>query len=103
MNSKTSETSDPLRLLFILADKINLKRSDKYSALSNLSIYYTWKNFKKSYKDNKLKISALTWNKEFELPDGLNFASDIHYFFPLVIIIYVNKIENRNTFKRNTG
>ena len=43
MNSKNSETSDPHRLLLNLVDKINLKRSYKYVALSNLSIYYTWK------------------------------------------------------------
>ena len=43
MNSDNSETSDPNRLLLNLADKINLKRSDKYVASSNLSIYYTWK------------------------------------------------------------
>ena len=41
MDSKDSETSDPHRLLLNLTDKINLKRSDKYVALSNLSLYYT--------------------------------------------------------------
>ena len=64
MNSENSKISDFLRLLFSLSDKINLKRSDKYVALSNVSIYYTWENVKKSYKNHKLKISALTWNKE---------------------------------------
>ena len=49
MNSKNSKTSDPHRLLLNLADKVNLKRSDKYVPLSNLSIYYAWKNIKKSY------------------------------------------------------
>ena len=44
MNSANSKTSDPERLLFNLSDKINLKRSDEHIALSNLSIYYTWKN-----------------------------------------------------------
>ena len=39
-------------------------------ALSSLSIYYTQKNIRKSYKNNKFKISARTWNEEFELPDG---------------------------------
>ena len=48
MNSKNSKTSDPHRPLLNLTDKINLKGSDKYAALSNLSIYYTWKNIKKS-------------------------------------------------------
>ena len=59
-NFKNSETSDPRRLLLNLTDKIVLKREDKYIALSTLSIYYTWKNIKKSYKNNKLKISAPT-------------------------------------------
>ena len=54
MNSENSKTSDPHRIN--LSDKINLKRSDKYIALSNLSIYYTWKNIKKLYKNNKFKI-----------------------------------------------
>ena len=64
MNSKNSKTSDPHRLLFNLADKIDL-RKDKYIALSNLSIYYTW--------NNNFKISAPTWNEEFELLYGLYF------------------------------
>ena len=59
-NSGNSKTSDPHRLLLNLSDKINLKRSDKYVALSNLSIYCTWKNIKKSYKTNKFKTSVPT-------------------------------------------
>ena len=51
LNSKNSKTSDPNRLLLNLADKINLKRSDKYVALSNLNMYYTWKNIKKPHKN----------------------------------------------------
>ena len=58
MNSRNRKTSDPHRLLLNLADKIKLKRSDKYVALSNLRIYYTWRNIKKSYKNKKFKISA---------------------------------------------
>ena len=77
MKSKNSKASDPHRLLLNLTDKINLLRSDKYVVLSNLSIYYTWKNIKKSYKNNKFKISATTWNVEFELPDGSYSTSDI--------------------------
>ena len=76
MNSESSKRNDPHRLLLNLADKINLG-SDKYVALSNLSIYYTWKNIKKSYKNNKFKISAPTWNEQFELPDGSYSVSDI--------------------------
>ena len=69
ISSRNGETSDLHRLLLNLLDKINLERGDKYVALSNLSIYYTWKNIKRSYKNNKFKISALTWNKKFQLPD----------------------------------
>ena len=65
MNSENSKTSDPHRLLLNLTDKLNLKRNDKFVALSNLSNYQTQKNTKKSYKTNKFKISALTWNGEF--------------------------------------
>ena len=70
MNSKNSKISNPHRLLLNLIDKIDLRRKDKYIALSNLSIYYTWKNTKKVYKNNEFKLSAPTWNKEFELTDG---------------------------------
>ena len=69
MNSKIIKTSDPYRLLFNLLEKVNLKRSNKYIALLNLSIYYTWKKIKKSAKNYKFKITSLTWNEEFELPD----------------------------------
>ena len=71
INSENSKTSDPYILLLNLTDKRNLKRSDKYVALSNLRIYYTWKNIKKSYKNNNFKISTPTWNEEIELPDYL--------------------------------
>ena len=115
MNSENSKTSDPKRLFFNLADKIGLRRKDIYIALSNLSIYYTWKNIKKSYKNNKFKISAPTWNEEFELPDGSYSISDIQDYFEYIlkkhgektvnhsIKIYANKIKNGITFKIKTG
>ena len=81
MNSENSKASDPHRVLLNTSDKMNLKRSDKYVALSNLSIYYTWKNIKKSCKNNKFKILAPTWNEEFELPDGSYSVSDIQDCF----------------------
>ena len=114
MNSKNSETSDSHRILLNLTNKIDLKRKDEYIVLSNLSIYYIWKNIKKSYKDNKFKISAPTWNEEFELSDGSYFISDIHDYFEYIlnkhgektvnssIRIYINKIENRTTVKIKT-
>ena len=60
MISKNSKPFDPHRLLLNLTDKINLQRHDKFVALSNLSMSYTWKNVKKSYKNNKFKILAPT-------------------------------------------
>ena len=68
MNSKNSQTSKPHVLILKFTDKLDLRRSENRIALSNLSIYYTWKNIKSSY--NKFKISAPTWNDKFELPDG---------------------------------
>ena len=75
MNFENNKTSDTHRLLLSLSDKINLKRSEKYVALWNLSIYYTWKNIKKLHKNNIL--SAGTWNDKFELPDESYSVSDI--------------------------
>ena len=60
INSKNSKISNPKRLLLNLSEKINLKRYDKYVALLNLSIYYTWKNIKNSCQNNKCKISVPT-------------------------------------------
>ena len=62
MNSKNSKISDPRRLLLNLTDKIDLRRKAKYIVLSNCNIYYTCKNIKKSYKNNKFKISTPAWN-----------------------------------------
>ena len=81
INCKNSAAWGPQNL----TDKINLKRSDKYVALSNLSIYYTWKNIKKLYKNNKFKISAPTWNDEFELPDGSYSAWSIQVYFKYIL------------------
>ena len=97
-----------------LTDKLDL-RNQKSVALSNLSIYYTWKNTKSSYNNNKFKISAPTWSDEFELADGSYSISDIGDYFEYIlkkhsenvdnpsIKIYVNKIENRATFKIKNG
>ena len=63
MNSENGQTTDLYKLLLKLLDKINLKRSDKYIALSNFCIYYAWKNVTKSYKNNECKKSAPTRNE----------------------------------------
>ena len=85
MNSEKSKTSDLHRILLNLTDKIELRRKDKYVALSNLSVYYTWKDVKTLYKNNKFKISAPTWNEEFELPNGSYSISDIQDFFEYIL------------------
>ena len=111
MNSGNSKASDPQRLLLYLLNKINLKRNNKYVVLLNFSIYYIWKNIKKSYKINNFKMSAPTWNEEFYLPDGSYSVSDIQDYFEYIIrkheavtdnpsiMIYINKIENRTILK----
>ena len=65
MNSENSKTSGPHALILKLGDKLYLNRSEKSIALSNLSIYYTWKNLKSSYSNNNFKISAPTWDDKF--------------------------------------
>ena len=67
MNSEDSKTSKPHVLILKLTNKLDLRIGGKIIALSNLGIYYTWKNIKSSYKNNKFKISARTWNDKFEL------------------------------------
>ena len=108
LNSENSKTSKPHVLILKLTNKLDLRIGEKIIALSNLSIYYTWKNIKSSYNNNKFKISAPTWNDKFELADGSYSIQD--YFEYILkkhgentdkpsVQIYVNKIENRVTFK----
>ena len=116
INSENSKTFQPHVLLLKLTDKLScLRRGEKIIALLNLSIYYTWKNIKRSYNNNKFEISAPTWNDKFELPDGWNSVSDIQDYFEDIfkkhgenidkpsVQIYVNKTENRVTFKIKDG
>ena len=115
INPENSKTSEPHVLTLKLTSKLNLRIGEKVIALSNLSIYYTQRNIKISYNNNKFKKSAATWNDEFELPDGSNSASDIQDYFKYIlrkhgenankpsVQIYVNKIKNRITFKIKNG
>ena len=84
MNSKNSETSDSHRLLLNLSYKIDLKRSGKYVASSNFSIYDTLKNIENLHKNNKFKISASTWNDKFELPGEPYSISNIQDYFEYI-------------------
>ena len=112
MNSENSKTSKSNVLELKFTIKLDLRIGEKTIALSNLSIYYTWR---KSYSNNKFKISAPTWNDKFELPDRLYSVSDIQDYFEYIlkkhgevivepsVRIYVNKIEHRITFKIKNG
>ena len=82
---KIREKNKLRHLLLNFRDKIDPSRKDKYIALSNLNILYTWKNIEKSDKNNKFKISAPTWNEEFELPDGSYYISDIQDYFEYIL------------------
>ena len=84
-NSENSRTPKPHILILRLIDKLDLRIGKKGVALSNLSIYYTWKNIKSSCNNNKFKISSPTWNDEFELPDGSYSISDIQDYFEYIL------------------
>ena len=81
MNIENSKTSKPHVLTLKLTSKLDLRFREKVIALSNLSIYYTWKNIKSTYNNNKFKISAPTWKDKFELSDGSYSVSDIQDYF----------------------
>ena len=115
MNIENSKKNEPHRFKLDLTDKVNLKSLNKNMALANLSIYYTWKNIKSKYNNNKFKIFAPTWNDTFDLPDSSYSVSDIQDYFEFIvkkhqnltenpqIQIYPNKIKNRIVFKIKTG
>ena len=115
MNSENSKTSEHNVLVLKLTDKLDLRRGQKTVALSNLSIYYTWKNVKSSYNNNNFKISVPTWSEDFKLPDGSYSVSDIQDYFEYIlkkhsesvdnplIRMYINRTENRITFKIKNG
>ena len=86
MNSENSRTPKPHIVILKFIDKLDLRIG------KNLSIYYTWKNIKSSYNNNKFKISAPTWNDEFELPDGSYSVSDIQDYFEHILKKNIEKI-----------
>ena len=115
MNSKNSKTNEPYKFKYDLIDKLDLKNPNKNMALANLSIYYTWKNVKSTYNNNKFKISAPTWNETFDLPDGSYNISEIQDYIEYIIkkhetigenapiLTYVNTVNNRIVFKIKSG
>ena len=116
MNTRNSKTNESNQFIYQITDKRNLKKpNNKNFGVVNLSIYHTLKNIKAVYNNNKFKISAPTWNDEFDLPDGSYSISDIQDYFEFIIKkhetltenppiqIYPNKIKNRIVFKVKTG
>ena len=85
MNTKNSKTNESNRFKYDLIDKLDLKNPNKNVALVNLSIYYTWRNVKSVYNNNKSKISTPTWNETFDLPDGSCNISEIQNYIELII------------------
>ena len=84
MNFEKSKTSKSHVLKLKFTSKLDLRIGEKVIPLSNLSIYYLCRNIKSLYNNNKFKISASTWNGEFELPDGSYSLSDIQYYFQYI-------------------
>ena len=115
MNSKNSKTNEPYKFKYDLIDKLDLRNPNKNMALANLSIYYTWKNVKSTYNNNKFKISTPTWNETFDLPDRSYNISEIQDYIEYTIkkhetigenppiLIYANTINNIIGFKIKSG
>ena len=94
-----------------MSQRLDLRSSNKYVALQNLSIYYTWKNIRKQYKNNQLIIIAPTWNDEFELSGDSYSMSDNQDYTKYIIkrhetlkaispiLVYINRINNKLVFK----
>ena len=85
MNTENSKTNESHRFRLDLTDKLNLKNPKRNMALANSKIYYTWKNIKSEYNNNKFKVSAPTWNETFDLLDGSYSIDDIQDYFKFII------------------
>ena len=115
MNTENSKTNQLYKFVLNLSQRLNLRSSDKHVALQSLSIYYTWKNIRKQYKNNILKTITPTWNDESELPDGSYSVSDIQDYIEYIIKkhetlkaippihVYINRSNNRLVFKIKDG
>ena len=113
MNTKNSKTNEPNRFKYDLIDKLDLKNPNKNMALANLSIYYTWKNVKSIYNNNKFKYQHQL--ETFDLPDRSYNISEIQDYIEYIIkkhetigeyapiLIYANTINNRIVFKIKSG
>ena len=115
MNTANSKTKHLNKFAYNFTDKLSLKKPNKNIALANLSIYYTWKNVKSDYNNNRFKISAPTWNDTFDVSDVSYSIAALQNYFEYIIkkhetivdvspvLIYVNEISNRIVFKIKPG
>ena len=115
MNTANSKTNQSNKFVYNFTDKLNLKNPNKNIALPNLSIYYTWKNVKSGYNNNKFKIPAPMWSDTFDVPDGSYSIAALQNYFEYIIkkhetiadvspvLIYVSKLNNRFLFKIKSG
>ena len=115
MNTENSKTNEPHIFILDLADKLNLKNPKKNIALLNFKYLLHLEKHYIEYNNNKFKISALTWNKTFDLPNGSYTVDDIQDYFEFIIKkhetltdnspvqIYANKTKNRTVFKIKNG
>ena len=94
MSTENTKRSVPHRFKLDLTDKLCQKDPTKNMALANLSIYYTWKNIKSEYNNNKVKISAPNWNDTFDLPDGSYSITGIQNCFEFIIKKHETLTEN---------
>ena len=115
MNTANSKTKHLNKFVYNFTGKLNFKNPNKNIALANLSIYYTWKNVKSDYNNNKSKISAPTWSDKFDVPDGSYSIAALQNYFEYIIkkretiadvspvLIYVNEINNGIVSKIKSG
>ena len=115
INTENSKTSEPHKIVFKLSQRLDLRILDKHVTLQNVSVYYKWKNIRKPYKNNTLKIIVSTWNDGFKLADGSYSVTDIKDYIEYIIKkhetlitippihVYINTINNRLVFKVKDG
>ena len=115
MKKKNSKMNEPHKFVLNLPQILDLKSSDKHVALQKVSIYYTWGNIRKPYKNNKLKRIAPVWNDEFELPGDSYSVLDIQNYIEYInkmhetltaippFHVYINIINNSLVFKVKDG
>ena len=111
MNTENSKTNESHKYVINFPQNLDLRSSDKHVALQNLSLVYTWKNIRKQYKNNEIKIIAPKRNDEFELPndfysvsciqDYINFIIKKHKTLTTIppIHAYINRIDDILVFK----